>query len=208
MYTQEKQEEFLLLLEPCRQRLSNFARAMTKDSDEAKDVVSEAILRAYENFDKLKKKEAFRSWIFSIASRLHKRKTWRERVFGNYDDHMAENMADPGTSPDTMLDVQVLYESLDKLPEKQKAAVILFEINGFSIEEIKEIQGGSISGVKSRLKRGREQLAKIMRANDDNRILPERVNLNLTKKKNVPMRNDSIRVFNTESTLSLKVINE
>jgi DNA-directed RNA polymerase specialized sigma24 family protein len=35
---------------------------------------------------------------------------------------------------------------------------VLFEISGFPLEEIRQLQGGTLSGVKSRLKRGREQL--------------------------------------------------
>ena len=57
---------------------------------------------------------------------------------------------------------EALYAALDKLPAAQKEAVILFEISGFSIKEIAEIQGSTESGVKSRLKRGREALAKLM----------------------------------------------
>jgi DNA-directed RNA polymerase specialized sigma24 family protein len=39
---------------------------------------------------------------------------------------------------------------------------VLFELSGFSIEEIREIQGGSISGVKTRLVRGREALRSML----------------------------------------------
>jgi len=40
--------------------------------------------------------------------------------------------------------------------------VILFEISGLSLQEIVEIQGGSLSGVKSRIVRGRERLAVLL----------------------------------------------
>ena len=62
-------------------------------------------------------------------------------------------------------DIQVLYAALDKLPVKQKEAVVLFEISGFSLEEIKNIQGGTLSGAKSRVKRGREKLAILLNDN-------------------------------------------
>jgi len=56
--------------------------------------------------------------------------------------------------------VLVVFENLErrKLPDKQREAIVLFELSGFSIEEIRELQGGTISGVKMRLKRGRNQL--------------------------------------------------
>jgi RNA polymerase sigma-70 factor (ECF subfamily) len=51
---------------------------------------------------------------------------------------------------------------LGKLPDKQKEAIILFEISGFKIAEIAEMQGATESAVKSQLKRGREKLTNIL----------------------------------------------
>ena len=45
-------------------------------------------------------------------------------------------------------------------------ALTLFEISGLSLEEIREIQGGSLPGVKSRVQRGRKKLAEIMGVDD------------------------------------------
>ena len=54
---------------------------------------------------------------------------------------------------------KVLYKALNTLPTNQKEALILFEISGFSIKEVCEIQKSSESAVKQRLKRGRVALA-------------------------------------------------
>lgn len=67
------------------------------------------------------------------------------------------------TSPDVDSDVQELYDALSQLPLKSKEAIILCEINGLSHKEIQEIQGGSLSGVKSRIARGKKQLLQILR---------------------------------------------
>ena len=53
----------------------------------------------------------------------------------------------------------MLYKALNTLPTNQKEALILFEISGFSIKEVCEIQKSSESAVKQRLKRGRVALA-------------------------------------------------
>lgn len=169
----EKQEAFLELLEPVRADLSRFANAMTSNRDDAYDLVSDTILVAYEGFEKIRKKESFKAWLFTVASRLFKRNKWRRRFFGKYDADLAEQIADPEPSPDTNIDVQVLYNALEKLPIKQKEAVILFEISGFSLEEIRELQGGTLSGVKSRLKRARERLAELLDADIDNKDYSE-----------------------------------
>ena len=53
----------------------------------------------------------------------------------------------------------VLMEALDTLSEKERAAILLFELGGFSITEIMHIQGeSSLSAIKSRLSRTREKL--------------------------------------------------
>ncbi len=162
MTTEEKQEKFLTLLAPVRDGLMRFARAMTRNTDDARDLVSETILVAFQNFDKLRKPESFKSYTFTIASRIFKRRRWRSRIFAEYDEQFAENIRSTDSLPDSKADIHRLYSAIDTLPEKQKEAIILFELSGFSLEEVKELQGGTLSGVKSRLKRGREQLAEIL----------------------------------------------
>jgi len=47
---------------------------------------------------------------------------------------------------------------LERLPIREREAIVLFEITGLSIKEIQEIQGGTLSGVKSRMARARNRL--------------------------------------------------
>ena len=51
-----------------------FALCMMKNSHDAEDAVSESVLLAYENVHKLRKEEAFRSWIFQILANVCKKK--------------------------------------------------------------------------------------------------------------------------------------
>ena len=56
---------------------------------------------------------------------------------------------------------EAVYIAVSELNDKEKTAILLFEIGGFSIEEIRDIQSEkSISTVKSRLSRAREKLKK------------------------------------------------
>lgn len=155
-------KEFLELYQEQEKRLSAFAMAITRNREEAKDLVGETILNAYESFEKIENKIAFASYLFSIASRIHKRKIWRKRPFGAWNDSYAENIPSPDAEPGANVDVTVLYQALDKLPDKVKEAVVLFHISGFSIKEICEIQSSSESSIKQRLKRGREKLAEML----------------------------------------------
>lgn len=162
MFEQEKQTEFLKLLEPLNQELSKYAMAFTRNREDARDLVSETIYIAYQNFQKLKKPESLKYFMFTCLKRLYIKMFWKRKFFGVFDIEKAEQIKDTGSSAETQLDVQNLYIALEKLPLKQRDAIVLFEINGFTIKEICEVQNSSESAVKSRLKRGREKLKEIL----------------------------------------------
>lgn len=82
--------------------------------------------------------------------------------FGKYDQKTAETVPNNGAPPDLPLEIEILYNALDKLPSKQKEAIVLFEISGFSQLEICKIQRCTLSAVKSRIKRGKEKLVQIL----------------------------------------------
>jgi RNA polymerase sigma-70 factor, ECF subfamily len=147
-------------------RLWRFALALTKDEDDAKDLVSETVLAAYERFDSVRDEKAFLSFLFTIATRVHRHKERRARWFGAFDQDTAAKMPSGMQSPEIDAEVALLLQAMKKLPTKQRETVSLFEISGFSLDEIREIQGGSLSGVKSRLKRGREALAELLGEGD------------------------------------------
>ena len=152
----------MALLEPCTARLSRYCHAMTKDVDDGRDLLSDAILLSYENFEKLRASEAFTSYIFTTARRLYYRRARRKKWWSVLDRETEEIADDRNQSPEITLDIEALDKALAKLPEKQREAVVLFEISGLSLAEVREIQGGSLSGVKSRIVRGREKLAVLL----------------------------------------------
>ncbi|HYF03483.1 MAG TPA: RNA polymerase sigma factor [Patescibacteria group bacterium] len=163
MPNEQHQEQFLQLLEPVEKSLSHFCRAMTRNPETARDLMSETILVAFEKFGTLKDEVAFKSFLFTIARRLHRRARWRKRFFGEFDDVAAHEIHDSNSSPEVSTDAAILYEALELLPFKTREAVILFEISDLSLEQIRDIQGGTLSGVKSRVARGRDQLARILK---------------------------------------------
>ena len=164
--TNEEKEYFLSLLLPQREKLARFARSVTNDPEEARDLVGDTILAALEGFARVRSDKAFLSYLFTIAVRINRRKRWRRRLFDRFDDSGGESLADGTMATDSGADVELLRHALARLPEKQREAVVLFEITGLSLEEIREIQGGSISGVKSRVSRARQELARLLGAVD------------------------------------------
>lgn len=150
------------MLDPVHDRLARFAHALTRNRDEARDLVCETLLAAYEHYEELNTPSAFASWLFTIARRIYRHQYRRGKLFGEYNERHAESIHDNGTAPDVAADVRLLHEALARLPESQREAVIMFEISGLTLEEIQQVQGGSLSGVKSRVARGRQKLAELL----------------------------------------------
>src|SRR4051812_40460671 len=64
-----RSERFMRLLMPAYKRLEDFAFAMARDPEEARDLVAQTVLLALENFDRLRGDQAFLAYLFTIASR-------------------------------------------------------------------------------------------------------------------------------------------
>ena len=143
---------------PCHQAFIGYCRGLTSNREDARDLAGEAVLIVFENLEKLRKKDSFKAYLFGVARRLRLHQYRRNRFRGEYDEKVAEMLPGHDSPPDTNHDVEVLYNLLGKLPPKQRESIVLFELSGFSLEEIRHLQGGTLSGVKSRLTRGREQL--------------------------------------------------
>ena len=67
-------KRFSEMYETVYRDLYHYALCLMKNPQEAEDAVSEAVVAAYENIHKLKKEEAFRSWIFTILTNKCKKR--------------------------------------------------------------------------------------------------------------------------------------
>lgn len=154
---------FLSEYEKCHADLSRFCHSMTGHADSAKDLISETVLAAMEGFEKLRDRKAFKFFLFGIASRIHKRSFRHQKFHGVYNADTAELVPDHHSNAEASADLGLLHAALQHLSEEQRETIVLFEINGFKLEEIAEMHQASLSAVKLRLSRGRERLAKILR---------------------------------------------
>ena len=160
--TGERRQEFMRHYEPIRESLARYARAICSDLEEARDLVAETTLRAWEGFEGLRDRDAFLSWIFTIATRTHRRRGVREKYHAPWNDDLQHTLPSTGTRPDVSAEVRLLYDAISRLPEEQAEAVILFEIADLPLKEIARIQRVTLSGAKSRVTRGRTALGQIL----------------------------------------------
>ena len=160
--TDEKQVAFMELYEPIHERFVRFCQARMHNSEEVPDLVNETLLRAYENFEKLRSKDAFLYFLFGIATRVINSQYRKKKYWGTYEARNSEQIPDGGWDPSQHAELHLLYKALDQLPPLQREALILFEISGFPIKDIQQIQNSKESAVKARLMRGRKKLAHIL----------------------------------------------
>ena len=196
-----KQREFLALLNPALPSLSRFCRAMCRrdskdagtkrgcDEERAKDLISETLLKAFEHFDRVREHQAFLSYLFTIAVRIHRHERSRRKRWEPFSRKRFEDFVDPHNAPDENADADMLYAALAKLPLQQSEAIVLSEISGLKLLEIATIQNVSLSAVKSRISRGKKKLAKLLGVPDE----PEREELNVERTMEVPASNGTNR---------------
>jgi RNA polymerase sigma-70 factor (ECF subfamily) len=143
------------------------ALRLTRSREEAEDLAQEAIVRAYEAWERFDGSN-FKAWILRIVTNLYinrYRQKQRTPQLGSLEDENAiEPTAGEGEEPDRkLLDELVgaeVEEALGNVPEDFRLAVILSDVEGLTYQEIADITGVPIGTVRSRLARGRAILRK------------------------------------------------
>lgn len=153
-------EEFIKLYEPIHKQFYGFCRAISGNIDDAEDLLQDSILNVIEGFEKIRDKSAFKSYLYSVASNLHKMRIRRLKFKAKFNEDEVKKIFDSTNDQISLVDFKIIYEKILSLPQRISETLILYYISDLSLEEINKIQGGSLSGVKQRLKRGREKLVK------------------------------------------------
>lgn len=136
--------------------------ALSKNKDDAKDLMGSTLEIAFKKFETLKDRSKFKYFIFGIASRItnNERRKWSNKIFVS-DDNLNKQRSTIQDS-DQSADYFFLHQALQQLKQSTREAIVLFELEGFSIKEIAEIQNTNENTVKTRLSRGRAELKAIL----------------------------------------------
>ena len=146
----------------------NLARWLTRNDQDARDVVQDSMLRAFRFFDGLRGDA--RPWLLALVRNacMSWLKANRPVEVAGYDAGAAEaRLADPET-PETLalraVDRRMLNEALSALPAHFREALILRELEELSYRDIARITDAPVGTVMSRLSRARRLLAESLRA--------------------------------------------
>lgn len=160
------------LLQPLHTSARLSARRLCRSLADGDDLFHEAVLRALACIDQLRDETRFRPWFYAVLLSVHRararRAFWRRFVplLSQTGDGGSQEQNRPlsGVTHSVPVDEETrtqaarLSHALQQLPPEQREAVVLFEVDGFSLDEIATMQRVSLSAVKSRLTRGRQRL--------------------------------------------------
>jgi RNA polymerase sigma factor (sigma-70 family) len=153
-------EEFFLAE---HERLFQALYLLTGDVQEADDLAQEALLRAYERWDRVGSMDSPAGYVYRTAMNLH-RSRLRALVVRAHRVFAAVPADDLSGTVATSHDVQ---RALAQLPRGQQEALILIEWLGLASEEAGRVLGIDASSVRGRLHRGRASLRELLGEPDE-----------------------------------------
>jgi RNA polymerase sigma-70 factor (ECF subfamily) len=156
----------------------NLARWLTRNTQDAEDLVQEAYLRAFRFFGGFRGGNA-RTWLLRIVRNtcytwLHQNRA--QQVTDPFDEQAHTDVTE-SQNPETLLlqkaDGQLLNRALEELPTAFREVLVLLEIEGLSYKEIAEVLGIPIGTVMSRLARARHRLRESLSRDPSNGKPPQ-----------------------------------
>jgi RNA polymerase sigma-70 factor (ECF subfamily) len=151
--------------------LYNTALRMTRNPQDAEDLVQETYLKAYKYYDKFTEGTNFKAWLFRILKNTfinNYRKRQQEppqNAFDEIEDVFetqvsSESGSIPNPEEDALENVldEDVQRALDALPDEYRMVVILADLEDFSYQEIADILEIPVGTVMSRLYRARRRL--------------------------------------------------
>ncbi len=148
-----------------------FAISLTRDTSAADDLVQDAVVKAWGNFDKFEAGTNLRAWLFTILRNTYYslyRK--RRREVEDPDGIMAGSLSEK-PAHDGRLAMNDFKAAFDKLTDEQREVLILVGAEGFSYEAAAEMCDCAVGTIKSRTNRARKRLAELMNLTDEDEIV-------------------------------------
>ena len=154
-------KQFWKLLEPFHSQAAGFARKLAGDSARADDLYQETVLQALRKFGGLRDRNSFRPWFYRILVNRYRNscRSWWFRRRSDSDGSRLEH--EPQSDPRDRYEARRrLNELLNILSARDRALVVLHEIEGWSTAELAEIIGRPEGTVRTWLYRARRKMRK------------------------------------------------
>jgi RNA polymerase sigma-70 factor (ECF subfamily) len=159
-------EAFGELFRRHRDRMWAVALRTTGNRELAADCVQDAFISAFRRADSYRGDAAVTTWLHRIVVNACLDRLRRDRPTSELPEYDLADRHDDVGAAETRLDVQ---EALARLPEGQRLALVLVDMQGLSVAEAAVVLDVAEGTVKSRCSRGREALAAMLAPKDDTR---------------------------------------
>jgi RNA polymerase sigma-70 factor, ECF subfamily len=159
-----EKQDFEKLAVPLLEGLYNFARWLSGDADEARDLVQETFLKSLKGFSSFREGTNFRAWMFRILRNtfLTSRTGLERRNTQQEDEDGFEEMAVSHETPEIALvrraDTELVQAAIAQLAPVFREVLLLADIEEMKYQEIAEALNIPIGTVMSRLARARKQI--------------------------------------------------
>lgn len=152
-----------------------YAWRLSRNPDEAADVVAEAFTRVYTGIDRFRKESQFSTWLYRIIVNcyldMRKREMRHQHTSleagveleeGEVSKQFATAEVGPDVAAESNLRSVLLSEAIASLPETHRVMIVMYHVEMLGYEEIASALGLPVGTVKSRLNRARLALKEIL----------------------------------------------
>lgn len=143
-------------------RLRRYARALTRDVITADDLVQDCLTRALGKLHLWQQGSDLRAWLFTILHNQYVnyiRRAVREGAAVGLNEN--EPLLRRAPQQGKRLELRDLERAIAKLPEEQRAVILLVGLEGMRYEEVAAVLDVPVGTIRSRLSRGREALRRL-----------------------------------------------
>jgi len=161
------------LLRAYTRKVYNLCYRFTGRAHDAEDLTQEVFIKIFQTLASYDAAQGtFSTWLHRVARNHlvdHYRRTKKDRVTGSIEDDLAtiEEKPSPGAGPVGQVEArerkELLQQALDKLSPDLREAVVLRDLHDLDYLEIAQVLGVPQGTVKSRINRGRLELARVLK---------------------------------------------
>jgi RNA polymerase sigma-70 factor (ECF subfamily) len=141
-------------------RLRRYARALVGDRATADDLVQDTLERAWAKLHLYRRGTDLRAWLFTVMHNVHVNRVRAARATDRLEEDMPE-LAQRASQGDALL-VRDLDRAISRLPDEQRAVLLLVTLEEMSYDTVARTLEIPIGTVMSRLSRAREKLRAMM----------------------------------------------
>lgn len=150
-------ERFIGLVKVEQEALRRFLLTLCcGNHDDADDLAQETLVKAYLSLDVFRDEGKFKAWLYKIAHNTFI--SSRRAVAAEVSIDEVADSPDLSLAADRNYRYQELYAALGQMQPKERSALVLYYMNGYSVKEISRIVDSSEAAVRQQLSRGRDHL--------------------------------------------------